>query len=243
MKDKMTRNFCITGALLILFFMWTMVVSIVDVQPIGPNESEVGLAAMNGWFHHLTGKSLALYELTDYLSVLPLAIVGVFGLVGVIQLIKRKSLAQVDSDIIALGAFYLIVLACYGFFEVVVINYRPILIDGSLEASYPSSTTLLSMAVFPTAALQVNRRLRSKALRAVLIALLLAFTVFMVATRLISGVHWLSDIIGGLLLSSALIMGYVTMLSRFDQKDEEKKQERSRALHDAMDRALSPDNF
>ena len=243
MKDKMTRNFCITGGLLILFFMWTMVVSVVDVQPIGPNDSEVGLAAMNGWFHHLTGKSLALYDLTDYLSFVPLAIVGIFALMGVIQLIKRKGLAQVDSDIIALGAFYLVVLACYGFFEVAVINYRPILIDGNLEASYPSSTTLLSMAVFPTAALQVNRRLRSKGLKAILVALLLAFTVFMVATRLISGVHWLSDIIGGLLLSSALIMGYVTILSRLDQKEDEKKQERSKALHEAMERALSPDNI
>ena len=243
MKDKMTRNFCISGGLFILFFMWTMVVSIVDLQPIGPKESVVGLAAMNGWFHQLTGETLELYELTDFLSFVPFVVVGVFALVGLIQLIKRKSLSAVDSDIIALGAFYLVTLACYGFFEVAVINYRPVLIEGKLEASYPSSTTMLAVAVMATAAIQVNLRLKNKGIKAILVAILLAFAMFMVATRLISGVHWLSDIIGGLLLSCALVMSYVTMLSHFEQKNDAKKQERSKALHEAMERALSPDNF
>ena len=35
-----------------------------------------------------------------------------------------------------------------------------------------------------------------------------AFIVFMVVGRLVSGVHWLTDIIGGMLLSTGLVTAY-----------------------------------
>ena len=243
MKSKMIRNYCITGGLLVLFFVWTMLVCVVDLQPIGPEGSIVGLASMNDWFHQLTGENLEFYELTDFLSIVPFLIIFVFAVMGAIQLITRKSLAKVDSDIIALGAFYLVVLACYGLFEVLVVNYRPIFIEGKLEASYPSSTTMLAVTVFISAALQVKERVKGKIAQTALLAALLMFTVFMVLSRLLSGVHWLSDIIGGLLLSGALVMGYATVLNWLNDKREAKRMERKKALQEAMEKALSPDNI
>lgn len=116
-----------------------------------------------------------------------------------------------DTDILVLGGFYILVMAAYVFFEIVVINYRPVLIQGYLEASYPSSTTMLVMCVMPTAVMQFQSRMKNETLKKTVTIVLIAFTVFMVVGRLLSGVHWITDIIGGALLSAGLVMVYVTV--------------------------------
>ena len=113
-----------------------------------------------------------------------------------------------------LGTFYIAVMAAYLLFEKFAVNYRPVLIDGFLEASYPSSTTLLTLCVMPTAMLQLSRRLRSGRLRSLVLAVLAAFTAFMVVGRLLSGVHWLTDIVGGVLLSAAIVCLYAAAADR-----------------------------
>lgn len=195
-------------ALLIAFAVWTAAVSLVDVQPIGPEGSAVGFAALNGWFHQLTGVHMALYELTDLLSIVPLGMVAAFGLLGLVQWVRRKKLLAVDRSILALGGFYGAVLAAFVLFEVLEVNYRPVLIEGVLEASYPSSTTMLALCVLVTAMLQLRERMKSGALRSLVLAALAVFAAFLVVGRVISGVHWLSDIIGGMLLSAGLIVAY-----------------------------------
>lgn len=143
--------------------------------------------------------------------VLPLCFILGFALLGLIQLIKRKSLFKVDSSILVLGAFYIVVMAAYLFFEFYVVNYRPVLINGFLEASYPSSTTLLVMCVMPTAVMQLNSRIRNTKMKRAFAFALIAFTAFMVIGRLISGVHWITDIIGGAILSAGLVMIYYSV--------------------------------
>lgn len=193
---------------LITFVLWTLIVSYVDIQPIGPNGSCVGLASINDSFHCWTGVHMCLYTLTDWLSLIPLGIITGFALLGLLQWIKRKQLFAVDRSILVLGGFYILVLAVFVFFEKVPINYRPVLIDGVLEKSYPSSTTLLVLCVMSTAALQLKERIKNSALRKFLLLIIIAFTAFMVFGRLISGVHWFSDIIAGALLSTGLILLY-----------------------------------
>ena len=202
------QNFCIAWGLLAAFVLWTAVVSLVDVQAIGPRGSSVGLAALNGFFHNLTGVHLSLYLITDWLSLVPLGIVLGFGALGLVQWVKRKSIWKVDRSILVLGGFYLVVLTAFVFFEVYAVNYRPILIEGVLEVSYPSSTTMLVMTVMPTAALQLKSRIQNPALRRSVVIAIIAFTAFMVMGRLVSGVHWVTDIIGGGLLSAGLVMLY-----------------------------------
>lgn len=53
-----------------------------DVQPIGPRGSWVGLAAMNGWFHQLTGVHMFLYAITDWLELVPFGFMLAFALLG-----------------------------------------------------------------------------------------------------------------------------------------------------------------
>lgn len=194
--------------LLVSFIIWTLLISFVDVKAIGPEGSSVGFATLNGAFHTLTGTHMWLYTVTDWLGLVPIGVCLGFAIFGLAQWIKRKSLLKVDLSILALGGFYLLVMATYILFEYAVINYRPVLIYGYLEASYPSSTTMLVMCVMPTSIMQLRGRIASTVLNKCVTYIILAFTVFMVVGRLISGVHWLTDIIGGALVSSGLVLMY-----------------------------------
>ena len=208
MKRENKKYLIVGLCLMAAFVLWTAAVCLVDVQPIGPQDSAVGFAAINGAFHAMTGVHMALYNITDILSVIPLGCVVAFGMLGLVQLIRRKDLRKVDGDILVLGGFYIVVLAFFCLFEVLDINYRPVLIEGVLEASYPSSTTMLALCVMPSVMLQLRRRMKDGAAKRCTQAVLFVFTAFMVIGRLISGVHWLTDIIGGALLSAGLVLLY-----------------------------------
>ena len=208
MERKSKICISLSVCFLLAFIIWTALLCLVDVSPIGPNGSLVGLAKVNSSFHSFTGVHMNLYTVTDLLSVVPLGFVVGFGIVGVAQWIKRKKIFLVDRSIIVLGVFYIAVMGLFLLFEEVVINYRPVLIEGVLEASYPSSTTLLVMCVMPTALMQLNTRINNRSGRYIVCALIIIFTAFMVISRLVSGVHWLSDIIGGALLSIGLVLLY-----------------------------------
>lgn len=188
------------------FIAWTLAVCFIDVRAIGPKDSSVGFATFNQFVHNLTGVHMTLYVITDWLGLVPIAVCLYFAILGLVQWIKRKNILKVDYSILILGGFYLAVIAVYMLFEMVVINRRPILIEGYLEASYPSSTTMLVMCVMPTALMQFNSRIKNIALRRCVATVIVAFIVFMVVGRLICGVHWISDIIGGMLLSAGLVM-------------------------------------
>ena len=208
MKNRSLKKFCLAMGMLAAFALWTMLIQRIDVQPIGPRDSSVGFAAFNGFFHNLTGVHMTLYVITDWLGLVPVAFGMGFGAIGLAQWIKRKSIKRVDPSILALGGFYIVVMAAYLFFESYVVNYRPVLINNYLEASYPSSTTLLVMCVMPTAAMQMKERIKHPALKRSVVSLIVLFTGFMVVGRLVCGVHWITDIIGAALLSTGLILLY-----------------------------------
>ena len=183
---------------------------------MGQNGTNIGFAAINVWFFQLTGVHMAIYTVTDWLGLVTILICMIFGGVGFVQLIKRRSLFRVDSDLILLGVYYILVVIGYLVFEMITINYRPIPIDGYMEASYPSSTTLLVLSVMPTLIFQVNRRVKNRRLRTGIIAFSVMFSLFMVIGRAIAGVHWLTDIIGSVLLSSGLFLIYKGLILYID---------------------------
>lgn len=212
MKSRVKRNL-LTGVILIIaFIVWTVFVKTVDVKPLGVNGTDIGFATINTWFHSLTGANMALYNITDWLGLVPVFVCFAFGGMGFCQLVKRKSLLRVDFDIIILGVYYVIVIMCYLIFEMIPINYRPILINGVMECSYPSSTTLLVLGVMPTLIFQAKIRVKNTAIKNIITVSTVIFTVFMVVGRLISGVHWLADIIGSVLLSTGIFMIYKSII-------------------------------
>ena len=212
MKRKQTF-FLLGFFFLMAFALWTVLIQRVDVQAIGPNGTSVGFGSFNFHFHTLTGVHMTLYHITDWLGLVPVAVCLFFGGVGFLQWVRRKRLRLVDIDILLLGVYYIIVVCGYLIFEKIPINYRPVLISGFLEVSYPSSTTLLVLSVMPTltcqADLRCNRAVWKKAIR-IFVCL---FSSFMVLGRLYSGVHWATDIIGSVFLSAGLFSVYLAAIA------------------------------
>ena len=208
MKKNGKRLLFLGSIFIGVFIIWTVLIQKVDVQPLGVNGTNIGFSKINCWFRQLTGVHMGIYNITDWLGLVPVFTCIMFGGMGIAQSIKRRSLLKVDYDIIFLGIYYIIVIWGYLIFEMIPINYRPILIEGVMEASYPSSTTLLVLGVMPTLIEQVNRRSESVIFKGTINAFVICFSVFMVLGRLISGVHWLKDIVGAIMLSLVLFCIY-----------------------------------
>ena len=224
MKEK--RNLLKGAGLIGAFSLWTVLIQWVDVQAVGQNGTKIGFADFNVWFHQLTGVHMTIYTITDWLGLVPIFICLCFGVLGLVQLIKRRSLLRVDPDILLLGAYYVLVIACYLIFEMIPINYRPVLIEGRQEGSYPSSTTLLVLSVMPTLMFQENRRVSNAMIRKAVAVSVIAFSAFMVIGRLISGVHWATDIIGSVLLSGGAIYAVPVSCFVYVQVEESRQEQR-----------------
>ena len=211
-----TRNIIISVFLTILSICYTLLVKFIDVDSIGPNGSEVGFSKLNGWFSNLVGSNMTIYKITEVLGILVIAIVLIYGCIGLYQLVKRKSLLKVDKEILILGGFYVLMAITYVLFEKVVINYRPILIDGELEASYPSSHTILAICI-ALSSLKVSKEYFNKKYIKKINIITIVLMSLVVIGRLISGVHWISDIIGGIIISLTLL-SYFNIIYDWNKK-------------------------
>ena len=220
MKENEKKTLFLGSVFTIAFIVWTWLIQTVDVQPGGKNGTDIGFASLNLWFHKLTDVNMLLYTITDWMGLVPLFVCIIFAGIGFCQLVRRKSFFKVDVDIIVLGVYYVVVMGCYLVFEAIPINYRPILIDGVMEASYPSSTTLLVVTVMPTLIEQTHRRMRKNALSKVVEVCSAMFSLFMVVGRFISGVHWFTDIVGSVFLSIGLFLIYRGFVQIFLSKRE-----------------------
>jgi undecaprenyl-diphosphatase len=209
---KVHVSFVISGILLFTFTVFTFLLLHFDVKPIGVEQSRVGFAMVNEFIFDAVGVNLLWYKITDLLGMLALLVVIFFGMMGVRQWIQRKSLLRVDKDIIALGLLYFLVMAVYVFFEIHIVNYRPIRLDGHMEASYPSSHVMIVLTVLGTAIIQIQKRMKGRSIRKLLEYGAYGTIILTLAGRLISGVHWFTDIIAGVLLGSALLMFYKSVV-------------------------------
>jgi len=209
MRNKAKQNFGLSAVLWLIFAVFTLCVLTVDVSPIGPQQSKVGLSSINAFVFQMLGTNKTWYTVTEFLGIAALFCAAGFGAVGVWQLLKRRNIRYVDRELTVLGCFYVLVAAIYLLFEQVVINYRPILVDGVLEVSYPSSHVLLVTCIAATAAMQTGMR-NSRTLRFRMATNFAAVFIIVLTAigRLLSGVHWFTDIVGALLLAASLVTMY-----------------------------------
>ena len=205
---KRRKEILLCGGLFAIAIIYTLLVKYIDVQAIGPNDSLVGFATINNFMFNLTGVNMLWYDITYWWGFVPLFIAFIYAIIGFIQMIKRRSILKVDKEILVLCVYYIIVIGLYIFFETYVINYRPILMDGILEASYPSSHTLLSVCICGSS-LIINKYLfkNKNFFKAENIISILSILVIVIG-RFISGVHWFTDIIGAILISIALLKAF-----------------------------------
>lgn len=211
---SLKKKRAIIGEILIgIAFLFTILVKVVDVKAIGPNESKVGFASINQFFRDLLGNNMFWYHVTEILGIVALLCAGIYAVIGLIECIQRKSVWKVDRAIFLLGIFFILVAFLYVFFEVCIVNYRPILEDGALEASYPSSHTMMTMCICG-GLISVNRKwLHNEQMRKIIQIILAVILITMVVGRLLSGVHWFTDIVGGVLISSGLLMLFSSLLT------------------------------
>jgi len=203
--NKKKRKFLISTILILLAVVFTILVKVVDVKQVGVNGTRIGFATLNQFVFKTTGVNMIWYHITDWLGLVPIFMAMVYSLIGLVQLIKRKSFFKVDKEIIILGLFYVVVISIYIFFEKVIVNYRPILMNGFLEASYPSSHTLMTICLCGSSII-VNKKMFNNKITKLMNMLSLIIIFITVIGRLISGVHWFTDIVGGIFISIALLM-------------------------------------
>ena len=217
--------------LLIIFCIYTLAVKFIGREPIGPNESKVGFAGLNKWFRDLVNYNSAWYSISKFFGILVILTAVMFGLLGLIELIRRKNLWSVDMNYISLGFFYVVVAIVYFFFEIVAVNYRPVMTGDVLEASYPSTHTMLAICVMGSAMLQSGRLIRDTNKRFIFnfAAFFIAFMT--VLARAMSGVHWITDIIGGLLLSFGMVLMYKSTYIRIEAMKELEARKTYERLH------------
>lgn len=218
--NKTRRNYVIAAGLFLVFIIYTVIIATVDVQEVvvGTHKIKIGLASLNKGAFESLGTSDFWYSISKYLGYAAILVVGCFGLIGLLQMIQRKNFFRTDVEILVLGAFYVIMGVCYILFEIIVINYRPVLEEGQLEASFPSSHTMLVCCVMGTAILQIRRLVKNEVMSLIGTVLCVAAIALMIVSRLLSGIHWVTDIVGGIIISAALIMLYVAAVGSCKKK-------------------------
>lgn len=210
------------GVLGILFILYIVLLKTVDVAPAGDSKAEVGLSSVNQAFFDLVHDLPLVYKLTEVIGYLAIAVALVFAAIGGIQLITRRSLKKVDAEIYALGGLYVVLGGLYVLFEKFIVNCRPVIMEGETEAeaSFPSSHTMLSCVIMGSTILVLRHFIKNDGLRKLLTAVCACVMAFMVIGRLICGVHWLTDIIGGVFISAVLLMLFAGVLGLLESKQK-----------------------
>ena len=218
----MKKNFILSGLSGVLFVIWIAIIKTVDVKAIGPNGTSIGLASINKGIHEYFGINDIWYQITEVLGIVALGVVAIFALAGLIQLIKRRSLFKVDGEILSLGGLFVVVMVLYVLFEKIIINYRPIIEKGSteVEASFPSSHTMLICVVMGSTIMLLKKYISNKPSRVLLQIVCMVAMVVTVIGRLICGVHWFTDIVGGVLISFALLALFAGVLKVVEKSNE-----------------------
>ncbi len=188
-----------------IFVGFTLMVALVDVD-------QVGLSHLNQFVWQKLGRNVIWEHITDWLGYL--VILLVLGIVAwqIVQAFRRKNLMRIDQNLLVFDVVCAILVAFYAFFEFVVINYRPELVDGVAKASYPSSHVMLFATIIPLLIWQVWHYFKTKPWRIVLTVLMILVAVLGVIGRLLSGVHWFTDILAGLIISGCMGCLYQTFV-------------------------------
>ena len=206
------KNLIITILLLISSIIFIVLLKRIDIKCDAVNNSCIGFATINQLIFNKIGVNMTWYVITDWLGIIPILVSMVYAIIGLKQLIKRKSIRNVDKEIIILGIFYFLVISIYIIFEKYIVNYRPILMNGNLEASFPSSHTLMTICLCGSSIIVNNKLFKNNFSKIInIMSILIIFITIM--GRLISGVHWFTDIIGGILISSFLLMLFYSILT------------------------------
>ena len=211
------KRFIAGSALLAIFIIFTLLITLVDVKASGESGAMVGFSSVNSAFFECFGSNDGLDTVSDVILLLSFAYVFGFALVGALQLIKRKSLFKVDKHVLLMGALMVVLAIIYVVFELFEINCRPILVDGVLEASYPSTHVLFSTTILASSTLLLQRMVKNRRLLIAAYGITASLGILGIVSRTLSGAHWITDIVASVILSLALVTLFSAALALADK--------------------------
>ena len=219
-------NLLIAGICGALFLVLIILLKTVDVAAIGPQGTEVGLSTLNGWAHGFFGEHDAMYKVSKYLGYLVFLTAFLMAAMGAVQLIRRRSIRRVDRRLLFLAGLYVLTMVIYVIFEFVIINYRPVIMPDNTvpEASFPSSHSMLAVVIMGSTPILLRSYIKDETVLKGLTIFCYVLMVTVVFTRLLSGVHWLTDIIGGVLIGTALVSLYAFMIQKLEDYKAQRRQ-------------------
>ncbi|SFC92863.1 phosphatase PAP2 family protein [Butyrivibrio sp. YAB3001] len=218
MEKRIRNNYLFGGLFFALFLVLIILVKAADVAAVGPNDTSIGLSHINVAVHEFFGINDAFYKLTEVFGILAILIAGFFAVFGGAQLIYRKRIDKMDKEILALGGLYTVVVVLYAFFEKVIINYRPVIEEsGEVEASFPSSHTMLICVIMGSFIMVLDKYIRNQTVKRIVSIAAKVVILLTVIGRLVCGVHWFTDILGGVLISMALLCVFGGVLKQFQK--------------------------
>ena len=223
MKKKARNGFILSGVFTIVSILFLILIKTVDVQPIGPEGTSVGFATINGALFKLIGTHKLWYYITEVCGVIAILFAVLFAVIGLLQWIKRKSLWKVDKNILALGEMFLLVIALYVIFDKIPVNYRPVVLDEGIEPSFPSTHTMLSCCIIGCSLIELSQIITNKKTLGIIQKVCIGIIAVTVIGRFISGVHWFTDIIGGVLISGAIVSLYYGIVMQIKPERKRRK--------------------
>ncbi|MFA6611570.1 MAG: hypothetical protein WCS78_04205, partial [Bacilli bacterium] len=115
------------------FLILTILLFTVDRQTLTLDTPSVGLATMNQFF--FPNNHFPVWDtLTDIIMIFALFIILIAAFIGFIQLVTRKHLVKVNPTILSLGIIVITMMIIWVVFDKGwVVNYRPILVEGTIE--------------------------------------------------------------------------------------------------------------
>ena len=151
-------------------------------------------------------------KITDIILVASIAVLGVFAVLGLYQWIKRKSLKKVDKPLLVMLVPLAFMAATYIIFDkFLILNTRP---NGSGEPSFPSTHTMVVATIFLLTAIILPNYIKSKTTRVIMDIVMLLFIALVSVGRVLANMHWVSDVVGGLIFAAIFAAIYYLILRR-----------------------------
>ena len=211
-NENMKRKYWLTIILGVMAVLLTVSLLFVDKKAVGPNGSEVGFAGLNTAVAGNITPSKTWDKISDVLIAGIVASGAIFAVMGLVQWIGRKSFKKVDWNIKMLGVVYVVLALLYVVFEkLIVINHRPLLVNEALEVSFPSTHTLIAVTLALTVVLTLKDYIKNKKVRVALTCGLVLLAIITAASRILAGMHWTTDVLGGLLYGATLVSLYANL--------------------------------
>lgn len=218
---KFINLYTILGASFLFLFILLIILLCFDKAVIAENGYEVGLSHINNLVNYSYKENVDL--MSDLIFYVTFIVVIYAFSIGLYQLIKKKSLYKVDKSIIIFGIALVIAIIVWLLFDKVIeLNIRP---THKIEGSFPSTHVMLATFFALSCHGFLCLRDQDKLIKYSSLVLAIIIIVIVTITRVIAGVHYITDVCGGLFIGLSFYFCTFGLIKAFDKKVENDEKE------------------